>query len=137
MYMPSILFTKVAILLQLIQIFVIGRKVFRWYLFYVLIGLNAFFFTIHFFLTIFQCIPRQKIWNPTMAGSCIDAERSFIASSVINVFDDFLILGLPLVFTWKLQTPVHKKVRISVIFASGLLHVFPPKRVDRNISNGL
>ncbi|MCJ1282459.1 hypothetical protein MMC26_001782 [Xylographa opegraphella] len=119
-YMPAILFTKVAILLQLVQIFVTSKKSRRWYIFHLIIALNILFFTIYLFLTIFACIPRQKIWNPTIPGSCYDAERSFIASSVINVFDDFLMLTLPIIFIWKLQAPIKKKIGISMIFASGL-----------------
>src|SRR4051812_39343127 len=103
--MPAILFTKVAILLQLLEIFappLIVRN-FRWYSLWTLIGLNTIFFTTLMFIEIFQCSPRKKIWNPMIEGSCININQTFVATGVINVVDDRVILILPLVWTWKLQ----------------------------------
>ncbi|KAF2272788.1 uncharacterized protein EI97DRAFT_196094 [Westerdykella ornata] len=120
-YMPAILFTKLAILLQLVDIFVPTQlpKNSRWYSLYSLIASNVLFFTVLMFVEIFQCVPRQKIWNPTLHGRCIDINKTFIATGVINVIDDFIILIIPLVWTWKLQLRLKQKVGVSAIFATG------------------
>lgn len=122
--MPAILFTKVTVLLQLLEIFVPRQftvDVSRWYSLWVLIGLNAVFFTTLMFLEIFQCRPREKIWNPTIEGTCININQTFVATGVINVVDDCVILILPLVWTWQLQLRTKQKIGVSLIFATGFL----------------
>lgn len=122
-YMPAILFTKVAVLLQLLEIFAPPLVVrnFRWYSLCTLIGLNTIFFTALMFIEIFQCTPRRKIWNPMMEGTCININQTFVATGVINVVDDWAILILPLVWTWKLQLRMKQKIGVSLIFATGFL----------------
>lgn len=120
-YMPSILLTKIAILLQLLEIFVTQKRNFRWYALLSLIGANVVFFTILFFMEIFQCIPRVKIWDPTVPGTCIDIQNTFVATGVINVCDDFIILILPVYWVWLLKISTKRKAGISLIFAAGLL----------------
>ncbi|KAF2204314.1 hypothetical protein GQ43DRAFT_478314 [Delitschia confertaspora ATCC 74209] len=120
-YMPAILFTKLSILWQLFDIFVpfrTGRNS-RWYSLNALILLNIVFFTILGFLEIFQCNPRTKIWDPTAKGTCININQTFVATGVINVIDDFIILIIPLVWTWKLQLRLKQKIGVSLIFATG------------------
>ena len=119
--MPAILFTKVSILLQLLQIFVPQKGGLRWYTLMILIGANAVFFTILMFLEIFECVPREKIWRPTVPGKCLNIDQTFVATGVINVCDDFTMLVLPLFWVWKLQLPTRRKLGISCIFAAGLL----------------
>lgn len=119
--MPSILFTKISVLLQLLQIFVPHKREYRWYALMTLIGANAVFFTILMFLEIFECVPREKIWRPTLPGKCLNIEKTFVATGVINVCDDFTILVLPLTWVWKLHVPTKRKVGISCVFAAGLL----------------
>ncbi|KAH8714036.1 hypothetical protein GQ44DRAFT_776048 [Phaeosphaeriaceae sp. PMI808] len=120
-YMPAILFTKVAILLQLLEIFVPPRLTnnTRRYSLYILMALNTTFFTMLMFLEIFQCKPRRKIWNPTIPGRCININQTFVATGVINVIDDFIILIIPLVWTWRLRLRMKQKIGVSLIFATG------------------
>jgi hypothetical protein len=121
LYMPAISFTKISILVQFLHIFVTGKRNWRSYILWSLIALNAIFFSILFFLEIFQCIPRAKIWNPSLAGKCINIQQTFVASAVINICDDFTILTLPLFWIWTLQMGRKKKLGVSLIFATGLL----------------
>ena len=131
--MPAILFTKTSILLQLLQIFVPQRRGNRYYTILTLVGINVVFFTILMFLEIFECVPRQKIWSPILPGKCVDIEKTFVATGVINVCDDFSILILPLFWVWKLHIPTKRKTGISLIFATGLLYV--SRSVGPNIAN--
>jgi hypothetical protein len=121
--MPAILFTKLAILLQLLEIFVPPQVIrnYRFYSLWTLIGLNSIFFTALMFIEIFQCVPRKKIWNPTIQGKCININQTFVATGVINVVDDWVILTLPLVWTWSLQLRLKQKIGVTLIFATGIL----------------
>lgn len=88
---------------------------------YILIIVNAVAFTIFLFLEIYECNPRQKIWTPSIPGSCINIQKTFVAAGALNVVDDFLILFLPIGWVWKLQIPTRRKLGIAVIFATGIL----------------
>lgn len=120
-YMPAILFTKVSVLMQLLDIFAPQRPSWRWWTLLALIVANSCFFTILFFIEIFECIPRKKIWMPSLPGHCININQTFVASAVINVIDDFLILALPISWIIKLHMNSRRKLGISFIFATGLL----------------
>lgn len=120
-YMPTILFTKVSILLQLIQIFVVAKRNGRWYFLQVLIWLNTIFFTILMFLEIFQCVPRAKIWNPLHSGVCLNITKTFVATAGVNVVSDLSILGLPIIWVLQLHMPFRRKLGIMAIFCTAIL----------------
>ena len=120
-YMPTILFTKIAILLQLIQIFVVGKRNGRWYFIQTLIWLNTIFFTILIFLEIFQCMPRVKIWNPLHSGACLNISKTFVATASVNIVSDLSILVLPLFWVLQLHMPLRRKLGIMAIFCTGIL----------------
>ena len=121
-YMPAILLTKCALLLQLIEFFV-PRKAHnqRWWILNSLIAANVVFFTISFFIELFECWPRKKIWKPKVPGRCIPIERIYISTASINVVDDFAIVILPLTWIWKLQMRWNRKIGVSIVFATALL----------------
>lgn len=115
--------TKIAILLQLLDLFIPpplppNR---RSYCLWVLIILNILFFTIMLFLKIFQCVPRRKIWNPSIKGKCQSYPVFLLFGSVFNVTDDLLILALPVAWAFKLKLRAAEKVGVVGIFATGIL----------------
>ncbi|CAL8575083.1 hypothetical protein XPA_001027 [Xanthoria parietina] len=69
---------------------------------------------------ILQCIPREKIWNPSVPGTCINSTAGILSSAIVNTISDFLLLVLPLDTIWRLQMPQNKKWQVSAIFATGL-----------------
>jgi len=119
--MPAMFLTKFSILMQLLHIFVPDKKSGRANLLYALIALNFFFFTALFFVQIFECTPRAKIWNPTLPGHCIDINKSFVVSAAINIASDVLILLFPTITIWRLEMKTKQKLSVSVIFATGVL----------------
>ena len=123
-YIPAILFAKLAVLMQLAEIFVTQRFSFRWWILRGLIVINSIFFTFNFFMEIFECVPRAKIWTPWLQGHCININQTFVATGVINVIDDFFILVLPISWTLKLRMNSRKKRGVCLIFATGLLYVY-------------
>ena len=120
-YIPAILFTKVAVLMQLMDIFSPVRLSHRWWTLQGLIAANSIFFIFLFFIEIFECIPRDKIWTPYLPGRCININQTFVATGVVNVIDDFLILVFPISWILKLRINARKKLGICFVFGTGLL----------------
>lgn len=78
------------------------------------------FYLILMFFTIFQCSPRENIWNKlATTGYCYNIDAIDKATGVINVITDFAILILPLSSIWKLQMTTKRKVLVLGVFAIG------------------
>lgn len=124
-YNPIIFATKLSILLLFLRIFVPNGRGTTYYVIHVLIWLNLFFYIANVPIEIWPCIPRKKLWTPSLPGHCLNNERVFVAGGAINVVSDFAILLLPVVLISRLQMPMKKKIGVSAIFATGFLQVFP------------
>ncbi|KAH7008927.1 hypothetical protein EDB80DRAFT_841667 [Ilyonectria destructans] len=73
---------------------------------------------------IFQCTPRNKLWEPWLEGTCIDLFLTFLCVSVPNILCDIGILCLPMPQVWKLQTNFVQKAFLTGIFLLGSYVVF-------------
>ena len=123
-YCVSILCIKLSILLLILRIFLsVQRDIFYWVT-HILIFCNTAFYAMSFFMAIFNCRPRSKIWNPGTPGHCFDNKTLYIFSAGFNVASDIAMLSVPLYLIWTLQTSVRRKFGISAIFGTGLLYVF-------------
>ena len=121
LYQPAMCITKVAILMQLLNVFAPTPKTLRWWILQTMIAVNCVFFLLVFFFTVLECTPRKKIWMAGLPGSCIDIKATFIATGAITVADDLFMLVLPLSWVWNLSAPTHKKIFVMSIFATGAL----------------
>lgn len=92
-----------------------------YYMIHFVIWFNLLFYIANIPIEIWPCIPRRKLWEPQIPGTCLNNERVFIAGGTINVVSDFAILLLPLVSIAKLQMPMRRKIGVSTIFATGFL----------------
>ena len=91
-----------------------------WYWFtQFLIAVNAVFYTIFFFIPIFLCNPRSKIWNPEEDGHCLGASQLYLASAVFNMLSDMAMLSVPLYLIWNLQMSTRRKIGVCAIFLTG------------------
>ncbi|KAI1370977.1 hypothetical protein F4677DRAFT_464584 [Hypoxylon crocopeplum] len=88
-----------------------------------LIWANFLLYTGAAFAFIFACVPREKIWNKEIDGSCINAPASIAAGSSLNVISDITILITPIDAIWKLQLPLKKKIRTAAVFAVGIFAI--------------
>ena len=79
------------------------------------------FYLAYLFVDIFQCVPRRKIWDPTVPGKCISVHVLLIAPAGINIVSDCLILVLPIYLISRLQMTLKNKLAIVAIFSSGFL----------------
>ncbi|KAI1260206.1 hypothetical protein F5Y18DRAFT_420313 [Xylariaceae sp. FL1019] len=120
-YSLAVLFAKYTVLRQIELIFYKHRHENR--ASRVILGLvwaNSIFYVAAFFLSLFACVPRAKIWNPEVDGRCIHIHASILATSVVNVVSDTTILIIPIVAIWQLQLRTKAKFGISVVFAVGI-----------------
>ncbi|GAD95613.1 hypothetical protein AOR_1_1448144 [Paecilomyces variotii No. 5] len=122
-YCPTILGAKVAMLLQIKRIFVVGKKGTLYWLHEVILWLNVPTYLGLMLSFIFSCVPREKIWNPEIPGRCASSSASLIASSVLNVLSDVSMLILPVAVIMQLQLPTKSKIVLSVIFGTGVLSI--------------
>lgn len=85
-----------------------------------LIALMVGFYTITTFFKIFECNPRQRIWNKSVPGKCVQISWILNVSGVFNTVTDYIILLLPVHAVRKLQMGSFKKVLVVLAFTFGL-----------------
>ncbi len=124
--MPIIFITKLSILLLYLRIFVPSGKPKIYYAIHFVIWFNLLFYLANIPIEIWPCIPREKLWSPSLPGHCINDDLVFVSGGIINVVSDFAILLLPIMSIWRLQMPTRRKVGVSAVFATGLLYVSRP-----------
>ena len=71
------------------------------------------------FIVIFQCLPVQSDWNPSINHHCVNFDAELIAIGVLNSVTDFLILGLPIPFLWRLHSSLAYKIQLGGMFSLG------------------
>ncbi|KAF3396161.1 hypothetical protein F1880_007287 [Penicillium rolfsii] len=76
------------------------------------------------FVSVFQCTPIAKAWNPTLPGTCINLKGSFIGNAVPNILTDIAILALPVHVVWGLHATVTHRLSVIAIFLLGSFVVF-------------
>ena len=84
-----------------------------------MIWINVLFYTAVMFVAIFVCTPRQKFWNPTIPGHCLNIKTVNIIGSVINSASDLTLMLLPIACVFQLQMTLKRKLGISAVFAAG------------------
>ncbi|KAF2642952.1 hypothetical protein P280DRAFT_538799, partial [Massarina eburnea CBS 473.64] len=121
MYGIVIMLLKTAILLEWARIFVPrGFRDIFWWTCHITIMINVLFYVSFTFIQIFPCVPRQRHWNPTIPGTCLDVAKVNIVAACINFVSDLGILLLPQIVIWSLSVSSSKKLAIGSMFAMGL-----------------
>lgn len=120
LYDPAITFAKISILVQFKHIFAGTYRNRFWYAIAVLIAINVLFYIPETFAIMFSCTPREKIWDPSVEGFCLDMSGLLTASGPFNVVSDFLIFLLPIWAIFSLHISVKKRIEVSCAFSVGL-----------------
>lgn len=84
-----------------------------------LIGIIVAFYTITSFVKIFECWPRNKIWNKSLAGKCVQMKWILNISGGFNTATDWIILLLPIHAVLHLQMKKKKKILVVLAFTFG------------------
>ncbi|RYC55759.1 hypothetical protein CHU98_g10451 [Xylaria longipes] len=122
LYSPVVFGAKYVVLRQIETIFFEHRRKHLAYrVIRTLIWANLIFYTAIMFVFIFACVPRERIWNPTVDGHCIDTTAAIVGSGTINLVSDFTILVVPIAAVLNLKIPLKKKIGVAAVFAVGIL----------------
>ncbi|PVH68152.1 hypothetical protein DL98DRAFT_662305 [Cadophora sp. DSE1049] len=120
-YVTTVALTKVSLLLMYYRIFPIdSMRISCW----ILGTLSVCWCISIIMVSIFQCTPIAKAWNPTIPGHCINLKGSFIGNAVPNILTDVAILGLPMSHVWRLRTTLIQRCQLSAVFLLGSFVVF-------------
>ena len=123
-YAITVFFIKFTILLQYLRIFVPLKQhnvMFRTC--HILIWLHLFFYLLCFFFVVFSCEPVNKYWKPWISGHCLDIFAMTVATAIINLVSDIVIMILPQTIIWKLQISIKRKIGLSTVILFGVLWV--------------
>lgn len=124
LYSPTIVFVKLAILLQYLCLLAPTRQAnpVMFIMSRVMIAVILVYYTISTCITTFACSPRERIWNPLVTEyRCLNNTIGILFTCLFNIVSDIIILALPSRTVWKLQIPLKKKISIILLFATGLL----------------
>ncbi|KAK7729249.1 hypothetical protein SLS53_009314 [Cytospora paraplurivora] len=69
---------------------------------------------------ILECQPRDKIWNNSLPGKCIQIALILNISGGFNTVTDYIILLLPVHAVWRLQMNKTKRILVVLAFTFGL-----------------
>ena len=78
-------------------------------------------YLINIFLNAFVCVPRKKLWMPTVPEHCMDWNAIDLISVIFNIVSDMFIFLLPISSVLNLQMAWKRKLGVSAIFATSAL----------------
>ncbi|KAI1821139.1 hypothetical protein F4861DRAFT_520327 [Xylaria intraflava] len=148
-YHATLLLLKAAILLEWVHIFVpLGTRNLFFWTSYVIIGISTLYYIISILILNFSCTPRDRYWDMSIPGTCINTSLNNAVTSIFNLFFDVIILALPHMVIWSLNMRTALKFGVSVVFLIGLLacvvaavrvvvssEVFMPQDVTYHVSS--
>lgn len=89
-----------------------------------LIALLILFYIATNLTKIWECVPRAKIWDPSIPGHCIDTPTLLNTSGIFNTVTDFILVLLPVRAVWNMNMNLRKKALVVLAFTFGLWLVF-------------
>ncbi|GKT40512.1 satratoxin biosynthesis SC1 cluster protein 4 [Colletotrichum spaethianum] len=73
------------------------------------------------FVIMFECTPIAGIWDRTIERECVNVNAVAMASAILSIVEDFVILGLPIHQLIKLQLGIKKKLAVGLMLSLGSL----------------
>ncbi|KAK1988489.1 hypothetical protein LZ30DRAFT_699191 [Colletotrichum cereale] len=67
----------------------------------------------------FECHPVAGVWNRALERKCIDLNAVTLASAILSIIEDFVILAMPIQQLKKLQLTRKKKLAVVLLFSLG------------------
>lgn len=102
-----------------------------------LIALMAGFYIAITIAKIFECQPRDKIWNASLPGHCIEISMILNISGGFSTITDYIILLLPVQAVYQLNITPQKRILVILAFTFGVWYVIIQKEVDQPSSRSL
>lgn len=69
------------------------------------------------------CIPANKFWNQSLAGTCLNPYQFYYGSQIPNILTDVILLIMPMQVVWSLHISKYQKMLLCGVFAVGGLYV--------------
>jgi hypothetical protein len=98
-----------------------GARNFTFWFAQILIILNTGFWAALTFMEIFACDPMEGAWKPWVKAQCLDRHAYLIASGVMNLASEILLMFLPQRVIWKLALSTKQKLELTPLFLVGIL----------------
>jgi hypothetical protein len=78
-------------------------------------------YTAIFFSLIFACKPIAASWDPLLlaTATCVNRGAIYIATAVIGIVTDVMLIAIPIPTIWGLQMPTKQKIGLTVMFGVG------------------
>jgi hypothetical protein len=73
------------------------------------------------FAVALQCVPVKSIWDPMVSGKCINSLALVYAGAGLSIFEDVVIMVLPVMELMHLNLDLRKRIALVFIFALGSL----------------
>jgi hypothetical protein len=122
-YCPVIMGAKITLLLQLKRLFIVLSKGVMYWLHHAILWANLMAYLAAMISLIFACVPREKLWNPSIPGHCQSIAVSLIGTSVLNILSDITCFIIPLVIISRLHLPRRSKILLATMFGTVVLYV--------------
>lgn len=118
-YAPTALLVKTSLIYIMIRVFQPFSK--GVVSLYCLLGVVVGYYFIITFIKIFICNPVSAYWKESEKknATCLSQPGVIISDSVISFVTDIAILAFPVAFTWSLQMPFRKKVKVVLLLGLG------------------
>ena len=72
-------------------------------------------------MSLFTCIPIQSYWETELEGYCLNYTALMYATAAFNIANDFVLLGVPILFLRGLWIDKRTKMALFAIFTCGAL----------------
>jgi hypothetical protein len=66
-----------------------------------------------------ECMPREKIWDFSVPGKCIDWDALLVSSGAFSWISDIVIFLIPIKRVWGLNMQRAERTRVIAIFSIG------------------
>lgn len=114
---------KTAILLEWVRLFVPhGTRPPFWWMCRIVMWVNILYYISVIIVSTVSCSPHEKIWDPTLPGTCLNIKAFFVSNATLNLASDIIILALPQRSIWSLNMSRDKKIGVSLVFAVGVMY---------------
>lgn len=120
-YSPAAAITKCAILVLYLRVFTPRRLDKLSIIIKTLILIVCLFYVTLTISKICQCIPRERIWNKTIPGKCVNLPGLLDSSGLFNIISDVCIILIPLKGVWHLQMTRSRKIGVYLMFTVGAM----------------
>ena len=78
------------------------------------------------FLNTFPCLPIAALYNlqaipDAPVIKCLDLNKISLATRILHIVTDWLLIPIPIIVIWQLQMSLSKKIRLMLVFVIGVM----------------